>query len=239
MRVAVDTSTEVGNRSVRALLSEDFVEHVGVLNEDVPKRARSGPMVDLASYDVMLSDGTTDFHRLVGHCSVARIPLVLWQDLDPTMQGPTSAPVVHGANVATALTAALCAHPSAAITDDDNVIVGWTEPGKPHRSGTPLPFPEPVGSAWGTERSPGRFAAMREDEWGGAVVDINGPAGRRIVGVADHSAYIEAITLAGTAITAANGQYEVGSSPASIADEHLLNVLTEMELEFAVWRSDS
>lgn len=239
MRVAIDTSTEVGNRSVRALLSEDFIEHIGVLNETVPNKARSGPVVDLASYDVLLSDGTTDFHRLVGQCSVAGVPLVLWHDHDATMGGTTSIPIVHGANVATALTAALCAHPNAQVTDDDNVIVGWTEPGKPQPSGEALPFPDPIGSVWGSRRSPGRYAALRDDEWGGAVVDIDGPAGRRIVGVADNSAYIEAITLAGTAITAANGQYANGPIPASEAGEHLVNVLIDMELEFAVWRSDS
>lgn len=239
MRVAVDTSTEVGNRSVRALLSEASIEHVGVLNESVPRRKRSGPMTDLASYDVLLSDGTSDVHRLIGQCSVARIPLVLWRELDPTLQGPTSVPVVHGANIAIALTSALCSHPGAGITDDDNVVVGWTEPGNPNRDGMALPFPEPVGSVWGVERSPGRFAAYRDDEWGGAVVDVNGPIGRRILGVADHSAYIEAITLAGTAIAAGEGHYEAGSSPASAASEHLLNTFTDMELEMAVWRSNS
>jgi hypothetical protein len=236
VRVAVDTSTEVGNRSVRALLSEDSIEHVGVLNESVPRRKRSGPMTDLASYDVLVSDGTSDVHRLIGQCSVARIPLVLWHELDPTLQGPTSVPVVHGANIAVALTSALCAHRSASITDDDNVVVGWTEPGDPSRDGMALPFPEPVGNAWGVERAPGRYAAFRDDEWGGVVVDINGPTGRRILGVADHSAYVEAITLAGTAITAGKGHYEPGSSAASVASEQLLNTFTAMELEMAVWR---
>lgn len=244
MRVAVDTSTEVGNRSVRALLSEDRIDHIGVLNEDVPRRRRSGPMDDLASYDVLVSDGTSDLHRLVGQCSVAGVPLVLWRDLDPNLQGPTSVPVVHGANVATALTGALQTHPSARITEDDNVIVGWTEPGKPNRTGMALPFPDPTGSLWGTPRSAGTtpgspegYVAFTDDEWGGAVVEVNGPSGRRIVGVSDHGAYIEAITLAGTAIVAASGHFEAGSSAASVASEHLLNTFADMELEIAVWRS--
>lgn len=239
MRIAVDTSSEVGNRSVRALLSEATVDYLGVLNEQVPRRKRSGPMIDLDSFDVLVSDGTTDVHRLVGQCSVAGVPLVLWHDLDDDLRGPTSVPVVHGANVAEALTGALLSHPAAAVTDDDNVIVGWTEPGNPHRDGFALPFPEPIGSVWGRERAPGRFAALRDDEWGGAVVDINGPSGRRIVGVADHSAYIEAIVLAATAITTGAGHYNAGSHSASVAGEHLLNVLSDMELEIAVWRSHS
>jgi hypothetical protein len=239
VRVAVDTSSEVGNRSVRALLSEESIDYIGVINETVPRRKRSGPMEDLASYDVLLSDGTSDVHRLIGQCSVARVPLVLWHELDPTLQGPTSIPVVHGANIAVALTSALCSHPSASITDDDNVVIGWTEPGSPNRDGMALPFPDPVGNAWGVERSPGRYAAYREDEWGGAVVDVSGPSGRRILGVADHGAYIEAITLAGTAIVAGSGHYEAGSSPASAAPEHLLNTFVDMELEMAVWRSNS
>ncbi len=239
MRVAVDTSTEVGNRSVRSLLSESRVAFVGVLNAEVPRHKRSGPIDDLATFDVLMSDGATDFHRLVGLASVAEIPLVLWHELDAPLQESAPIPIVHGANVAIALTGALASHPNAAITDDDTVVVGWTEPGKPHRSGHPLPFPEPIGSVWGKKRSEGRYAAFLDNDLGGAVVDVEGPTGRRIVGVSDHAAYIEALTLAGTAITVAETQHGAGAVSAGTLGEQLLNTVSAMELDVAVWRSNN
>jgi hypothetical protein len=237
VRVAVDTSTEVGNRMARVLLGESSVAYLGVLAGGVPTRSRSGPVEDLASFDVLISDGTSDFHFLVGRSSVAGIPLVLWNDLQPALAGSGYTPVIFGANVATALTAALSTHPVVSIAASDSVRVGWTEPGKPRRRGEPLHFPEPVGSSWGKRRKGAGFVVFRDDEWGGAVVDVQGETGRRIVGVADHSAYIEAITLAAVGILAAEGTYGPGTQAASVNADQLLDKVTELELEVAAWRS--
>lgn len=237
MRVAVDTGTEVGNRMARVMLGEPSVSFLGVLAGGVPNRARTGPVEDLDSFDVLVSDGTSEFHSLVGRSSVAGIPLVLWREIDPTLDGSSQAPVIYGANVANALTAALTTHPDVAITPSDSVRIGWTEPGAPMRRGEPIPFPEPVGSSWAKRRKSGQFVAFREDEWGGAVVDVEGDAGRRIVGVADHSAYIEAITLAAVGLLAAEGAYGPRIQNTAQHPAQLLAKVTELELEVAVWRS--
>lgn len=237
VRVAVDTSTKVGNRMVRVLLSESGVSYVGVLAGGVPNQSRSGPVEDLASFDVVVSDGTSDLDSLVGRTSVAGIPLVLWTDLDPALTGSAHTPVIFGANVATALTAALLTHPVVSTTASDSVRVGWTEPGKPKRRGEALHFPEPIGSSWAKRRSGAGFVAFRDDEWAGAVVDVQGETGRRIVGVADHGAYIEAITLAAVALLAAEGAYGPRFQDASTHADQLLNKVTELELEVAAWRS--
>lgn len=242
VRVAVDTGTEVGNRAVRALLGERSIDFIGVLAGGVPNQQRSGPVDTLDGYDVLMSDGTSDVHGLIGRAAVAGIPLVLWLDLDDHLDAPGHIPVIHGANVALALTAALTSHPAAASQRGDVVRIGWTEPGKPLKRGEPMPFPDPVGNTWTKRRGPGRFSAgrfvgFRDDEWGGAVVDVEGPSGRRIVGVADHAGYIEALTLASVTLLAGEGAYDTRSQAAASNPEQLLNKLGDLELEVAVWRS--
>ena len=239
MRIALDTGTAVGFRTARVLLSEPSITHIGVLKSAVTTNGRSGAVKDLSSYDALVSDGTTDYHDLIGRCSVEGVPLVLWPDLPKLALGPSHLPVVKGANVAVALTAALAVHPTAAITPADNVRIGWTEPGSPQRSGASMPFPDPIGSVWSTERSPGRFVAFRDDEWGGAVVEATGNDGTRIVGVGDHAEFMEAIVLAAAAILAARGTYSPTIQDATIQPAALLDEVTRLELDVATWRSSS
>lgn len=241
MRIALDAGTEVGNRCARTLLGESSVSYLGIVNEPVPSRRRSGPISDLAGFDVLVTDGSSDIHSLLGRASVAQVPIVVWEDEPGLASGSAPVPVVHGANVATALTSALAAHPAAAASDSDSVRISWTEPGKPHRSGTPVTFPEPVGNQWGRKRAPGRFVAIVDDEWAGAVVDVDGPDGRRIVGVSDHGAYMEASVLAATALATASVMASHGldlkvTSASSLASI-VLDKLADVELEIAVWRS--
>lgn len=237
MRVAVDTRSEVGNRMVRTLLAESEVTFVGILNESVPSRKRSGSIGDASGFDVLVTDGEADTTDLLAQASVAGCPLVVWTELQ-RVDASTAIPIVHDANVSGALTAALATHPATAISDGDNVTVAWTEPGKPLKRGHPLPFPDPIGVLWGKESVHGRYVAFRDDEWAGAVIDVDGPGGRRIVGVADHGPYLEALVLAGVTIAAARGHYPTGTHHASSQAEHLLPVFDELETEIAVWRSD-
>lgn len=240
MRIAIDTSTEVGNRAVRVLLSDADVEYIGVLGEDVPSRKRSGPIDSIYGFDVLISDGTTDVHRLLGRCAVENVALVLWRD-ESIKETKIAVPVVTGANVANALTAALTAHPTASISDDDIVTIGWTEPGKELRSGDATVFPDPIGPQWGRVRSAAdaskTVVAFRDDAWAGAVVDVDGPQGRRIVGVSDHGAFMEAIVLAGVGMATGRGAYPVGVSSAASQPEPLLDMLNHLELEIATWHS--
>jgi len=239
VRIALDTGTPVGFRTARVLLGDSAITHVGVLDPTITTTGRSGLVEDLSTYDALVSDGTTDHHQLIGRCSVEGLPLVLWPDLPGLATGPSHLPVIKGANVAIGLTAALLAHPTADVTEKDEVRIGWTEPGAPQRTGESMPFPDPIGSVWSTERSQGRFVAFRDDEWGGAVIEAIGPAGIRIVGVGDHAEYMEAITLAAVAVLAARGTYQSIIQDASTAPLALLDEITRLELDVAAWRSTS
>ena len=237
MRIALDAGTPVGFRTARVLLGEPDVEHVGVLNPATSTSGRSGQVKDLSSYDALVSDGTTDHHDLIGRCSVYGLPLVLWPDLPHLAMGPSHLPVTKGANIAIGLTAALATHPTAAVTGSDVVRTGWTEPGSPQRTGEAMPFPDPIGSVWASQRSPGRYVAFRDDEWGGAVVEATDDHSTRIVGVGDHVEFIEAITLASVAILAARGTYSATIQDASSEPGLLLDEVTRLELDVAAWRS--
>jgi hypothetical protein len=101
-----------------------------------------------------------------------------------------------------------------------------------------MAFPEPVGMAWTDERSPGRFVAFRDDEWAGATTIVEGQEGRRIVGVADHGAHIEALTLAAVGFVAAGGAFNPGIQQPVGSLAEILTEARELELEVAVWRSN-
>ncbi len=238
MRVALDSATDVGSRTARILLAEDSVTHLGFMQTlQGSAGRRSGPAGELSSYDVVVSDGTTRVDDLVEQTSSSGVPLVLWLDEPGLNRGQRSATVVAGANVGSALAPALARHPSAAITDSDSVTIAWTEPGSPQRRGTAVAFPDPVGVVWASERSPGKLVARQAGEWGGAVVLARGPQGERVVGVADHAAHLEALTLAAVALVAADHGYDELIQDASTRSSMVLAKAMGLELDIAVWRS--
>jgi hypothetical protein len=194
---------------------------------------------DVTDADVLISDGTTPMASLIGRASVAGVPLVIWPDAPNSEYGPASVPVILGANVGSALVDALLTHPASMPTPEETTRVAWTEPGRPHTDGVPIAFPEPVGAAWSEERSSGRFVAYRDDEWAGATSVVEGPGERRVVGVADHGAHLEALTLAAVGIVAAAGFFETGIQPPQPALPEILAEARNLELDVAVWRSTS
>jgi hypothetical protein len=202
-----------------------------------PSDSRVIQTKDVSDVDVLISDGTTPMASLIGRASVAGVPLVIWPDAAESEFGPASVPVIVGANVGSALVDALLTHPASMPTADETARVAWTEPGKPHRDGVPMAFPEPVGAVWAEERSKDRFVAYRDDEWAGATTVVDGPGGRRVVGVADHGAHLEALTLAAVGIIAAAGFYEAGIQPPQFALSEILAEARNLELDVAVWRS--
>lgn len=238
MRVLVDATSDVGQRAARVFLAENDVSYVGLWDApDAARNSRSGPALDVDGYDVAVTDREEHISDLLARCSVAGVPLVLWHDAPVIAPGGAAIPVVVGANVGSALAEVLIHHPSAALTASDDVQIAWTEPGDVLRKGTPVAFPDPVGMSWTRERSPGRFVAFRDDTWSGAVARLDGDGGERIIGVADQGVHVEALVLAATALCASDGLYEAGVRSASEAGEHLVNKCSEVELDFAVWRS--
>jgi len=238
MRIALDASTEVGGRTGRVLFAEDSVEYIGLTQPSSQRHSqRTGPAGDLASYDVIVSDGATPAANLVARASVLGVPLVLWLDEPSFHPGPSMVPVIVGANLGSALSHSLLHHPSAGIVEDDVVTIAWTEPGTPLAKGTPVAFPDPLGVVWARQRSERQLVAHTNDEWGGAVISVTGGGGDRVIGVADHAAHLEALTLAATALIAADGVYEPRVQQATNQGERLMAKALQLELEVAVWRS--
>ena len=238
MKVLVDATHEVGRRTARVLNAEESIDYIGLwYDEEAPRRPRSGPTTTVEGYDIVVSDRLDHYENLIARAAVEGIPTVLWSEGDELAAGPAAAPVVTGANVGTALTVALLHHPSADVTDDDTYTVAWTEPGAPLRNGHPIAFPDPVGMSWAKRRGDEGFVAFRSDQWGGAVVNVEGPAGVRVIGVADHAAHLEALVLAAATLTVADTPLESAVQSASGIGERLMNSLRRVELDFAVWRS--
>ena len=240
MRFALDSGSEIGQRTAWILLGDDRCEQLVMLNPGwKPADPRAIRDRDVTGVDVVISDGTTPLTSLIGRASVAGVPLVVWPETPASELGPASIPVIVGANVGTALADALLTHPASMPSSDDIVKVAWTEPGTPHRGGEPMAFPEPVGMAWTDERSSGRFVAYRDDEWAGATTVVEGPSGRRIVGVADQGMHLEALTLAAVGIVAAGGAFVPGIQQPTDSLPDILAEARNMELDVAVWRSTS
>jgi hypothetical protein len=94
-----------------------------------------------------------------------------------------------------------------------------------------------VGATWAEERSSNRFVAYRDDEWAAATTIVEGQDGRRVVGVADHGAHLEALTLAAVGMVAAAGYFEAGIQGPQLALSEILAEARDLELDVAVWRS--
>lgn len=238
MRIALDGTDEIAARTARVLFAERSVSHIGFMQPGlVFLGKRTARADDLETYDVIVSTGETPATDLIAQASVRGVPLVLWSDEPNLHRGTSTVPVVTSANLGSTLAPALLHHPSAALTTSDAVTIAWTEPGKPHRSGEAITFPDPVGSVWAREREPGYFVARTSDVWSGAVVALRGPGGERIVGVSDLGAHLEALTLSAVAVLTAERAYPEMICDASVCGERVLSKTMEMELDVAVWRS--
>jgi hypothetical protein len=240
MRVLVEATGEVGQRTANVLLAERTVDFIGIWNSAGTRRtARTGPARDVDGFDIAVSDSLTPRPHLIARCAVAGIPIVLWADDAGAAPGAAVAPVVTGANLGSALTAALLSHPTARPEPGEPVRVAWTEPGKPHRRGEQIAFPDPVGVSTAKRRADGRFVARRSDDWAGVVVQVGPDDAPRVVGVADHAAHLEALVLAAATLVTADGAFPPGVHDAADAGEQLLNALTRVELDVASWRSNT
>lgn len=238
MRVLVEATGEVGQRTAQVLLSQASVDYVGILRSTNPKRSkRSGSASGPEGYDIAVTDSPGSPSNLIAQCAVTGIPVVVWADATDVAPGKAVIPIVLAANAGSALPGALLSHPTASLHDDDPVTVAWTEPGKPKRRGETVVFPEPVGRAVARQRSAGELVATVDGDWAAVVAHIGSDDDRRIVGVADHAAYLEALVLGAVVLAAAAGAYPPGVHRAGDAGEHLLNALDQVELDIATWRS--
>jgi hypothetical protein len=238
MRIALDGTDDVAARTARVLFAEKSVTHIGFMQPGMALLgSRTSRAEDLDTYDVIVSTGETFATDLIAQASVRGVPLVLWRDEPQLHRGASTVPVVASANMGSTLAPSLVHHPSAAITKSDTVTIAWTEPGKPYRKGEAITFPDPVGPVWARERTPGHLVARTSERWSGALVKVHGPGGERMVGVSDHGAHLEALTLAAVTLLAAHGTYGSTIGDASERGCDVLTKTMEMELDVAVWRS--
>ncbi|MGI9641890.1 MAG: hypothetical protein ACR2N9_03820 [Acidimicrobiia bacterium] len=238
MRILNDATHEVGHRAARVFLSHADVAFVGIWEDPAAgTAARSGPVTDAAGFDIIVTDRTEAFDDLVARAAVEHIPIVIWGDAETLAEGRSTAPVIRGANVGSALTQALEHHPAADVSSSDTVLRAWTEPGAPLHNGHPIAFPEPVGMSWAQRRGSEEFVSFRDDQWGGAVLRVTGPESDRVIGAADHAAHLEALVLASAAFATISSPPENRVGSAASLGEQLMNSLTKVELDLAVWRS--
>ena len=203
-------------RAARILLGERDVSSVGLIGRR-PRTEdhRLGRAVDLAEYDVLVSDDIQDPAVAVRMALEAGIGCVLFADgadLD-VEYGPEFAEngrsLLLGANLAGGIAPALASHETARGGEILEIAVAWTEPGTPLRRGAAMPFPDPVGARWARrvevdDLGYAAYAAPIRGEWAAAVARVTSASGggvvTRVVGVADLAAHLEGLALAAGAI---------------------------------------
>lgn len=233
MRIALRQTTEIGLRAGRILLGERSLSALGLLDSPLGTGAdrRVKHIDDLVGHDVFVTDAVDDIEHDLRLASDAGIPCVTSVELsDP---GPDT---IAGANLRSGLALALADHESRRAGLPLEVSVAWTTTGQELRRGTPIAFPEPVGSLWARriksplERS---FVAPTTGEWAGISVQVTSGTddgvSTRMVGVADLAIHLDAIALAAAAAIAADPGY-----PADVHEPWWSNAYLAKALEMGL-----
>lgn len=239
MKIALDATGKIGSRAARVLLAERSVEALGLIG----RRSTSGDprvstITNLAGWDVLASDDPEQLDLRYRQASDHGIPLVLPAD-EVSVPSEPDIPVVLGANERFGLAGALVADACARYGSPMEVVVGWTETGKPLRRGRPLMFPQPVGNLWARagrniwpEAPTGTLflTAPFEGPWTGLVARVTAATSdgveARTIGVADDSLYLAGIALATAALAAGTGAFPIGRHyPTAAGSVYLDNAL--------------
>ena len=230
MKIALDHTGEVGFRTGRVLLGDKRVRRIGLVGR-APSRRHQGRVEkagELADYDLLVTDATSPGAH-IRDAIAAGVHCVVWVEPDGEEADTGGVTVLTGANLASGIAPCLASHEVAMAHESPSVVVAWTEPGTPLRSGEPLAFPDPVGGRWGRRHGKGSddaFVAPVSGDWAGALArvtpDSNGSAIRRIVGVADLAPHLEALALAAGALAVGSGAHPVGWTTAVDADREYL-----------------
>ncbi len=248
MRIALDATGDIGSRAAKVLLGERHLTALGLVGRRVASHDRRVRTIrDLDGWDVYVSDDLDGMRRQAARAGRARIPLVVYGDDPDALGEPLEIPILIGAN-SRGLAAVLAAHECARHDNPLEVVVGWTEPKRPHRRGHPLTFPQPVGNAWGHDGPviwPDAPAGTRflsagiETAWMGLMAKVTAatPDGveARTLGVADDAAYLAGIALAAGALAAAAGAYPVGVHYPTAAPDAYLDAALDAGLEVATF----
>lgn len=219
MRIALHHTGDVGFRAGRILLGDRRVSRIGLIGR-TPTESHSGRVEkasELADYDLVVTDDAEPLPT-IERAMAANISCVVWVEPEmDTLQPESGSVLLTGANLGSGIAPCLASHEVAQATQAVTVIVAWTEPGTPLRSGEPLAFPDPIGGRWGRRHRSGdhtQFVAPVSGDWGGAVTKVttraNGSSVTRIVGVADLAAHMEALALAAGALAVGADAYRAG-----------------------------
>ncbi len=234
MRVAIHSTTEIGNRAGRILLAERSLVSLGLVDASPRNRDEKVERADdLGEYDVAVTDAKD--MAFIDRASSAGIACVLWHDIEDT-RWFADAPLLVGSNFGNGIAPSLAAHAHAVA--EGELTIAWTVDGRPLRRGFPVAFPDPVGSLWGeqtdSERGARRITAPVQGNWAGALVMV-GPHDNptRTVGVADEAAHLEAVALAAGVVTTARGSYASGVVRPDDSPEQYLLAALDMGLEVA------
>jgi hypothetical protein len=253
MRIAIEATEEVGRRAARILLNEYSLQKIGLVAEGHSIAGqRVERVTDLSTYDVLVTDAADP--RIAFQDSLnANIDCVAWRGAEHFTSSLSDELEVAGrslvinANLGQGIGPALAGHEIARGGEVLDVEIAWTEPGRPLRRGTAIPFPDPVGARWGRTDT---------DAWGQSVtiVPIRGiwaaamarvtTAGTegvstRVVGVSDQATHLEALSLAAAAAATASGAYPMGRQGAADIGDAYLHRAIEMGLDIAFFSYSS
>lgn len=228
MRIALDHTSEIGIRAGRLLLGEPSLDELGIVRRDVKDRDTRLVRVDrVTEFDAVVTDDPQS--TILAEAFGAGVPCVLWAD-DASAVRAGTVPVLAGSNLVTGIGRSLAKREAGLAGPSAEVLLAWTEPGKPLRSGEAITFPDPVGARWGARRRMTNrsleVAAPVPDEWAGVVVRTTTNAAVRTLGIADLATHLEAIALASGAVIAASGFLSSEPQrPEAIAEDYLLAAL--------------
>ena len=249
MRIALNAIGEVGIRTGRILTAERDLVALGLWGDtSLGQDRRTIRISSLDGYDVLVTDdeeGGSVLAALAADDGVScALPGEASEEAILRFEESGDAVLVTRCSL-DGLAETLAAHEAARIDETLETMIAWTEFGKPLKRGEPVAFPEPVGARWGEQVDRAgtitRIAVPVDGDWSGATVTVFGRIGgsteKRIIGVADETAHLQAIALAAGAVVAATTDLTGVITPADVAEQYLAAAL-KMGLGVATYTLD-
>jgi len=230
VRVGFHITGAVADRAARLTLGERSLEVLALWKTPGIKPAdpRVRVLDQLDDVTVLVTDAPEPTEVLEAALA-ARVGCVITAEL-LTTRGledefrQAGLPLLLGANLSAGIAAALAGHRAGRAGEPLEIMVAWTRPGNPHRSGESIPFPAPVNARWARPDresqwpDPGvvtrRFEAPVDGSWAAAMTrvaeaDIDGLR-TDMLGVADDATHLDAIALATAAALVGRGELPGG-----------------------------
>lgn len=246
MRIALNAVDEIGIRTGRILTAERDLIALGLYGETkgLGQDRRTISISSLDGYDVLVTD---DLEAASAVAALAADDGIACAVRGPVTQEVADRFAAAGAALLTncsiaGLAETLSVHEATRTDQPLDVVIAWTEDGKPLRRGTPVAFPDPVGARWGRRigaaAATTRVAVPIDGRWAGATATIVGRVGAkvqtRVVGVADDADHLAAIALAAGAVAVSKTSLTGAIQPGDVAEDYLLTAL-QMGLSVATY----